>query len=394
MKPLETITVLDLSRAVAGPYCAMMLGDMGATVLKIERPDTGDDTRGWGPPFQGGESSYFFSVNRNKKSVTLNLKKKEGKRIFYELAKTADVIVENFRPGTVEELGVSYKDMKSINEDIVYCSISGFGQTGPYRSLPGYDIIFQGMGGLMTMTGEENGSPVRIGVAIADIAASLFAVQGILLALYARDKTGKGQHIDISLLDCQASWLTYQASIFFATGESPRRLGSAHPTIVPYQAFETKSEYIILAVANEKLWRTFCEAINHEDLAENPKYRTNKDRVKNRDELISLIQDILFERTAEDWLHVLNDKGVPAGPIYTFDQLFSDPHVLHRGMVQEIVHPTAGVIKLPGIPVKLSETPGSIEHPPPLLGEHTRDILTSLGYTDSTIKTLKEKGVI
>lgn len=394
MKPLERITVLDLSRAVAGPYCTMMLGDMGATILKIERPDTGDDTRGWGPPFQGGESSYFFSVNRNKKSVTLNLKKKEGKHIFYELAKTADVIVENFRPGTVEELGVSYKDMKGINEGIVYCSISGFGQTGPYKSLPGYDIIFQGMGGLMTMTGEEDGPPVRIGVAIADIAASLFAVQGILLALYARDKTGKGQHIDISLLDCQVSWLTYQASIFFATGESPNRLGSAHPTIVPYQAFETKSGYIILAVANEKLWHTFCEAINHKELAENPKYKTNKDRVKNRDELISLLQDILFERTAEDWLQVLNGKGVPAGPIYTFDQLFSDPQVLHRDMLQEIPHPTAGAIKLPGIPVKLSETPGSIEHPPPLLGEDTKDILTSLGYTDSTIKTLKEKGVI
>ncbi len=394
MKPLENITVLDLSRAVAGPYCTMMLGDMGATVLKIERPNTGDDTRTWGPPFQGGESSYFFSVNRSKKSLTLNLKTKEGKHIFYELAKTADIIVENFRAGTVEDLGVSYKDIKKINEDIIYCSISGFGQTGPYKTRPGYDIIFQGMGGLMTMTGEKNGPPVRIGVAIADIAASLFAVQGILLALYAREKTGKGQYIDISLLDCQVSWLTYQASIFFATGVSPSRLGSAHPTIVPYQAFETKSGYIIVAAANEKLWQDFCEVINHKELVENPKYRTNKDRVKNRDTLISLLQDILSEKTAEDWLQALTDKGVPAGPIYTFDQIFSDPQVLHRNMLQEITHPTAGVINLPGIPVKLSETPGSIERPPPLLGEHTKDILTSLGYTDSNIKALKEKGVI
>lgn len=394
MKPLENITVLDLSRAVAGPYCTMMLGDMGATVLKIEKPNTGDDTRTWGPPFQGGESSYFLSVNRNKKSLTLNLKKKEGKDIFYELAKTADIIVENFRPGTVEDLGVSYKDIKKINETIVYCSISGFGQTGPYKTRPGYDIIFQGMGGLMTMTGEKDGPPVRIGVAIADIAASLFAVQGILLALYAREKTGKGQYLDISLLDCQVSWLTYQASIFFATGASPNRLGSAHPTIVPYQAFETKSGYIIVAAANEKLWQDFCEAINHKELAENPRYRTNKDRVKNRDKLISLLQKILSERTAENWLQALNKKGVPAGLIYTFDQIFSDPQVLHRDMLQKITHPTAGAINLPGIPVKLSETPGSIERPPPLLGEHTKDILAPLGYTDNDIKLLREKGVI
>jgi crotonobetainyl-CoA:carnitine CoA-transferase CaiB-like acyl-CoA transferase len=291
MKPLGHIRVLDLSRVLAGPYCTMMLADMGADVIKVEQPGTGDDTRAWGPPFQGGESSYYLSINRNKKSLTLNLKLKEGRDIFYELSKTADVIIENFRPGIAERLGVSYKDMCVFNDKIVYCSISGFGQNGPYRSYPLYDLILQGMGGLMTMTGEEGRPPVRIGVAITDIAASLYAAYGILLALYAREKTGKGQYIDISMLDCQVSWLTYQAGFFFATGDSPKKMGSAHPTIVPYQAFQTKSGYITVAVGNEKLWQRFCCALDHEEL-NNPKYKTNKDRVTNRNELTCTLKKI------------------------------------------------------------------------------------------------------
>ncbi len=394
MKPLDTITVLDLSRALAGPYCTLMLADMGAQVIKVERPGTGDDTRGWGPPFIDGQSAYFLSINRNKKSVTLNLKEKEGKEIFYTLSENADVIVENFRPGTTEKLGIAYEDIRSINEKIIYCSISGFGQTGPYKTRPGYDLILQGMGGLMTMTGEEKRPPVKIGVAITDIAAGMFAAYGIVLALYTRERTGTGQYIDTSMLDCQVSWLTYQAGNFFATGESPKRLGSAHPTIVPYQAFETTSGYINVAVGSEKLWHNFCQAINHQELADNPHYRTNRDRVEHRKELITRLQEIFSEKTTEEWLRALQEKGVPAGPIYTFDQIFSDPQVLHRNMLVEMEHPAAGIIKQTGVPVKLSKTPGSIELPPPLLGEHTAEILTSLGYTDDEIKTLEEKGVI
>jgi crotonobetainyl-CoA:carnitine CoA-transferase CaiB-like acyl-CoA transferase len=304
------------------------------------------------------------------------------------------VVVENFRPKTTEKLGISYKDIKKINERIVYCSISGFGQDGPYQYRPGYDLILQGMGGLMTMTGEEGQPPVKIGVAITDIAAGMFAAYGVVLALYAREKTGKGQHIDISMLDCQVSWLTYQAGNFFATGTSPKRLGSAHPTIVPYQAFETQSGYINVAVGSEKLWHDFCAAISHEELAENPKYKTNKDRVENREELIAVLQKIFSQKTAEEWLKALDEKGVPAGPIYTFDQIFSDPQVLHRHMLLEMEHPTAGKIHQTGIPVKLSQTPGSIERYPPLLGEHTEDLLTDMGYHSDEIHTLKEKGVI
>jgi formyl-CoA transferase/CoA:oxalate CoA-transferase len=394
MNPLETVKVLDLSRAVAGPYCTLLLADMGAQVVKIEQPTTGDDTRRWGPPFQGGESSYFMSVNRNKRSLTLNLKKEEGREIFYRLLKDCDVVVENFRPGTVKDLGISYDDLREINPKIVYCSISGFGQTGPYRDYSAYDLILQGMGGLMTMTGEEGRPPVRIGVAICDIGAGMFAAYGIVLALLTRDKTGRGQYIDLSMLDCQVSWLTYQAGIFFATGVSPKRMGSAHPTIVPYQAFETTSGYMNVAVGNEKLWQDFCEAIEHEELADDPLFKTNKDRVRNREALISLLNSILSERSTADWLKALHQKGVPAGPVYTFDQIFSDDQVLHREMVVEMDHPSAGTIKQLGIPVLLSETPGSIRLPPPLLGEHTDDILKEAGYTQEEIETLREKEVI
>lgn len=394
MKPLENVTVLDLSRALAGPYCTLMLADMGADVIKIEQPGRGDDTRGWGPPFIKGESAYFLSVNRNKKSITLNLKESEGKEIFYKLATDSDVIVENFRPGTTEKLSIDYNNIRERNKNIIYCSISGFGQDGPYRHRPGYDLILQGMGGLMTMTGEQEGGPVKVGVAITDIAAGMFGAYGIVLALLSREKTGKGQYVDISMLDCQISWLTYQAGAFFATGKSPQRLGSAHPTIVPYQAFKTQTGYINIAVGSEKLWKSFCEAIDHKSLAENPEYATNKDRVQNREILISLLQTIFSQKSTEEWLQILDDHGVPAGPIYTFHQIFSDPQVLHRDMLVKMNHPTAGTIKQTGIQVKLSETPGAIEQPPPLLSQHTYDILSSLGYSSQHIETLKENGII
>ncbi|MBU7043844.1 MAG: CoA transferase [Theionarchaea archaeon] len=394
MKPLEDVTVLDLSRALAGPYCTLMLADMGADVIKIEQPGRGDDTRGWGPPFIEGESAYFLSVNRNKKSVTLNLKEPEGKEIFYKLATDVDVIVENFRPGTTEKLSIDYNNIRERNEKIVYCSISGFGQDGPYRHRPGYDLILQGMGGLMTMTGEQEGGPVKVGVAITDIAAGMFGAYGIVLALLSREKTGKGQYVDISMLDCQVSWLTYQAGAFFATGKTPQRLGSAHPTIVPYQAFKTQTGYINIAVGSEKLWKSFCEAIDRKSLAENPEYATNKDRVQNREILISLLQNIFSQKSTEEWLQILDDHGVPAGPIYTFHQIFTDPQVLHRDMLVKMNHPTAGTIKQTGIQVKLSETPGAIETSPPLLSQHTYDILSSLGYSSQHIENLKENGII
>jgi formyl-CoA transferase/CoA:oxalate CoA-transferase len=385
---LKGIKVLDLTRALAGPYCTMLLADYGAEVIKVELPGTGDDTRGWGPPFVEGESAYFMSINRNKKSLTLDMKNTKSKDILERMIKQSDIIVENFRPGAADRLGLGYEQVKKINPKIIYCSISGFGQDGPYRELPGFDQTLQGMGGMMSITGEPDGPPMKVGVAIADISGGMFAGFGIMLALFHREKTGKGQWVDTSLLDSQIAWLTYRAGEFFASGKLPEKVGSGHPMIVPYQAFKAKDEYINIAAGNDQLWKRFCKVINMENIMDDPKFVTNAKRVENRKELIAILSKIIETKTGAEWLKLLEDAGIPAGPIYTLDKLFSDPQVLHRKMMVELTHPKAGKIKVTGVPVKLSEAPGEITTPPPLLGQHNKEVLKDLGYSAEEIEKL------
>ena len=393
-KALEGIKVLDLSRALAGPYCTMMLADMGAEVIKLEMPGRGDDSRSWGPPFVEGESAYFMSINRNKKSITLNMKSDKSTEIIHKLIKQSDVLVENFRPGAMERLGLGYERVKEMNPRIIYCSISGFGQDGPYRMLPGFDQVLQGMGGLMSITGELGGPPIKVGVAIADISGGMFASNGILVALYNREKTGKGQMVDVSLLDSQVAWLTYRAGAYFASGEVPQPMGSGHPVIVPYQAFKAKDVFINIAVGNDQLWERFCKAVGLENVMNDPKFATNAKRVENREEIVKIISDLIVTRDGEEWLKILTDAGIPCGPIYTVDKIFADPQVLHREMVKELDHPKAGKIKVTGIPIKLSDTPGEVETAPPVLGQHTQEVLTELGYSDQDLEKLKQENVI
>lgn len=393
MQPLADLLVVDLTRALAGPYCTMMLADLGARVIKVESPEGGDDTRGWGPPFVGGESAYFMSVNRNKESVALNLKHPAGVEVLYRLLERADVLVENFRPGVMERLGLDYPRLRGRYPHLVYCSISGFGQSGPYREKPAYDLILQGMGGIMGITGEEGGPPVKVGVAVADICAGMFAAFGILAALRVRERTGRGQWVDAALLDGQVAWLTYAAANYFATGENPTRMGSAHPNLCPYQAFETQDGYLNVAVGSEAIWRRFCEVVDP-FLLEDERFRTNADRVRHRSELVPLLQARFRQRPTCEWVRILDDAGVPNGPIYTISEVFSDPQTLHRHMRLELDHPKAGRIVVTGIPVKLSDTPGSVRTPPPVLGQHTWSVMRELGYDEEHIHGLSREGVV
>jgi crotonobetainyl-CoA:carnitine CoA-transferase CaiB-like acyl-CoA transferase len=392
--PLEDLVVVDLTRALAGPYCTLMLADMGARVIKVEAPDGGDDTRGWGPPFIHGESTYFLAINRNKESLTLNLKHAAGRQVLWRLLDRADVLVENFRPGVMERLGFGYEAVQAAHPRLVYASVSGFGQDGPYRERVAYDLILQGMGGLMGTTGEEGGPPVKVGVAVTDIAAGMFAAYGIMVALHARARTGRGQRVDASMLDSQVAWMTYQAGYYFATGQNPRRLGTAHPSLVPYQAFRVKDGYVNVAVGSEAIWARFTAAIGAPHLAADPRFRTNADRVEHREALIPLLEAVFVTSTMAEWTQTLEAAGVPAGPIYQLSDLFSDPQVHHRRMVVEIDHPRAGRIKQTGVPIKLSQTPGRIASPPPMLGQHTEAILRELGCTDAEIAALRRDGAI
>ena len=393
--PLKDIRVLDLSRVLAGPFCSMNLSDLGAEVIKVEIPNRGDDTRAY-PPFIKGVSSYYMSLNRGKKSITLNLKTEEAVKIVHELVSKCDVVLENFRPGVTKRLNVDYETLKEINPKIIYCSISSFGQTGPYAQWPGYDLIIQGMSGLMGITGEKGGGPMRIGVAIEDINAGLHAVISILAALRVRDNLGVGQYIDLSMMDAGVSWMTYVAGNYFATGKVPPRLGTAHPSIVPYQAFKTGDDkYILIAGGNDRLFGILCNILGLEALVEDPKYSTNEARVENKDTLIPAIQDALMKKPRDTWLDSLRGSGFPCAPVYTIDEVFADPQVHHRGMVVEMMHPTAGAIKQIGTPYKLSISKTELELYPPELSEHTEAILGDLlGYTPSMIENLREKGVI
>jgi len=391
--PLKGVKVLDISRVLTGPFCTMLLGDLGAEVIKVEIPGKGDETRAWGPPFVEGESAYYLSVNRNKKSLTLNLKSDEGKKIFMELAQKCDIVIENFLPGTVERLGVDYKTVKEVNPGIIYCSISGYGQNGPYRTFPAYDLLMQGVGGLMSITGEKDGSPIRIGVALIDIGAGMYAALGILSALMIKKETGKGQYIDVSLMDTEVSWLTYMASNYFLTGKNPVRMGSSHPNIVPYQAYKAKDRYFIVAVGNDKIWQRFCKALEL-DIIDDPRYSTNEKRVENREELNAFLEQIFATKDSNEWIEILQEARVPCGPVNEISDVVNHPQTKHRNMVVDIEHPKAGTIKMLGNPINLSLTPPEYKSPPPLLGEHTEEILQSLGYDMEAIKNLKEKGIV
>lgn len=393
-KPLDGIKVLDMTRVLAGPYCTMMLGDMGADVVKVERPE-GDDTRGYGPPFLNGESAYFMSINRNKRSLTLNLKHREALQVLGRLIETADVLVENFRPGTMEGFGFGYEKVQQINPRLVFCSISGFGHTGPKSELPGYDLIIQGEGGTASLTGDPNGPPYKVGTSQADIVAGMMAFQGILLALLARGQTGRGQKIDLGMLDCQVALLTYQAGIYFATGQSPTRMGNQHPTITPYETYRCQDGYINLACGNDGMWRNFCKAAGHEDWSKDERFLTNAARVQNRRALSSLIEPIMLEKSTQEWIEVLRQVGIPCGKIQSVGEVCEDPQVLARDMVVPIEHPKAGPLRVTGVPIKLSDTPGAVVLPPPLLGEHNREVLEEwLHMSASDVEQLRQGGAV
>lgn len=393
-RALDGIRIIDFSKALAGPYCTMLLADMGAEVIKVEMPGSGDDSRGWGPPFIEGESAYFLSINRNKKSITLNLKDNKAKEIALKIIEKADIVLESNRPGVMTKLGLDYETVKKINPGIIYCSISGFGQTGPYSKRPGFDQVIQGYGGIMGLTGEKGGGPLKVGIAVTDIATGMFAATGILTALYHRERTGQGQHVDASMLDGQVSWLTYQAGRYLASGDVPQRIGSAHPLIVPYQDFEASDGFINIAAGNDNLWKKFCTATDLNDIADDPKFATNPKRVENRDEVVAIVSKKIKTKTMQEWLDILNDEGVPCGPIYTVDQIFKDPQVLAREMLVEIDHPKCGKIQVIGSPIKLSETPAEITTHPPMLGEHNSSILQEFGFSEEDITKLKEDKVI
>jgi formyl-CoA transferase len=393
--PLDGVRVLDLTRVVAGPYCSMFLGDLGAEIVKVEQPGAGDDTRGWGPPFAGGESAYYLCINRNKKSLALDLKSQRAVELLRELAKVADVIIENFRPGTMERLGLGEKELRQLNPRLIYASLTGFGADGPMSDWPGYDLIVQAWGGLMSITGTPDGEPVKVGVAIIDLVAGLMLGKAITAALFAREKIGVGQRIDTSLLEAEVASLINVGSNYLVGGKIPTRWGNAHPNIVPYQNFKTADGYLVIGVASEVIWRRFCQAIGRAELTDDARFANNSKRVENRNALIALLSEVFLRRNNETWFKSLTEAEVPCAPVQTVDQVFQAPQVLHRDMLLEVEHPTAGRVRMAGIPVKFSVTPASVRLPPPLLGEHNDEILKSwLGMSADTIDQLKRENVI
>jgi formyl-CoA transferase len=372
---LSDVIVIDLSRVFAGPYCAMMLGDLGATVIKVEQPGKGDDTRHFGPPYIAGESAYYLGLNRNKRSITIDFNNAEQKAKLIDLIRTATVVVENFRPGTLKKQGLDYESLKAINPGLIYCSISGYGQNGPYAMRPGYDFVAQAESGLMAVTGEVDGEPQRVGAPVADNTAGMFACMAILAALHVRQKTGKGQHIDISLFEAAVSLLGNVSSNHLISGKEAPRLGNGHPNIVPYQAFRTKNGYIVVSCGNDKLYQSLCALLGREDLATDPRFATNSLRIEHRNALIPDLQATFLQQETGEWLTKLRKAGIPCGPINTVSQVYSDAQLQARGFIWEADHPTAGKIKLSGSPMHLSETPTRLYEAPPLLGEDNEEIL-------------------
>lgn len=393
MGALSDIKVLDLTRVLAGPYATMLLADLGAEIIKIEQPEKGDDSRAFGP-YKNGESAYFMSINRNKESITLNLKAPEGKEILKELVKQVDILVENFRPGTMEKLGLGYDVLKEINPRLIYASSTGYGQTGPYSQRPAYDAVVQAMGGIMSITGQPDGVPTRVGTSIGDITAGLFCAAGILAALHERERSGVGQMVDVAMLDCQVAILENAISRFEFTGEIPHPIGNRHPSIVPFEPFDTLTTPIMLAAGNDRLWVTLC-GLMELDLADDPRFKTNPLRNENYTALRPVLAERFMTKTAEEWQQIFDDAGIPCGPINTVDKVVTNEQVVAREMILEVEHPTAGATRIPGIPIKLSRTPGEIRLPAPVLGAETEKILTRcLNLTPEQIAALREKQVI
>lgn len=393
-QPLKGIRVLDLTRVLAGPYCAMLLGDMGAEVIKVEEPGKGDDTRGW-PPFAGGESTYFMSVNRNKKSITLNLKAPEGRELLEKLAKKSDVLLENFRTGTMEKLGLGYARLAKLNPRLVYCAISGFGESGPEAHRGGYDLIVQAESGVMDLTGFPGGPPVKVGNSIADLVAGMSGAHGVTLALLARQRTRRGQKVEVAMLDVMASLLTYQAGMYLNAGRTPARRGNEHPSIVPYEVFKAADGYLALGVANNSLWERCCAALERPDLAKDPRYATEAARVEHRATLVPLLNEVLGARPAEEWMKRLEAVGVPAGRIRTVPEVCESEHLRARGMLVALPHTKAGTVRMMGVPIRLHGTPGKARTAAPVLGADTAAVLTRvLGLRRAEVQRLRAAGVL
>jgi CoA:oxalate CoA-transferase len=377
MKPLAGLRVLDLSRVLAGPYCAMMLADYGADVVKIEPPKVGDDSRAFGP-FVGKESAYFMSLNRNKRSMTLNFKRQAECDVFKEMVKHADIVLENYRPGTMEKFGLGYDVLKVINPKIIYAACSGFGHSGPYQYKPAYDIIVQAMGGIMSITGPEGGEPCRVGASVGDIIAGMFTAYGIMMALHHRDKTGEGQKVDVAMLDSQVAVLENAIARYVTSGSVPTPLGNRHPSISPFSSFTAKDGHIIVGAGNERLWTKLCNILEKPELLADPRFENNSKRTAHVKELTAILNEVFSKKTIAEWLTVLEEAELPCAPINTIDKIVNDPHIKSREMIVEVEHPVAGHLKMAGLPVKMSATPGAIERPAPLLGQHTAELLKEI----------------
>ena len=394
MQPLSGVRVIDVTQIMAGPFCTMLLGDMGADVIKIEKPDGGDDIRRSGPPFVAGDSAAFLNIGRNKRSVVIDIKTPEGSKIVRRLARAADIFVQNLRPGRIEGFGLGYDDLRAVNPSIVYATITGYGRTGPYKDKPGFDLMAQGMSGIMGVTGHPGQPPVKVSVPITDLNAGLFTAFGVLAAYVNRLKTGTGQHVDSSLLEAGVAYTFWESAIYFATGSPPGPNGSAHQLSAPYQALPTSDGYLTIGGATQSNWERLCRAVGRAELLSDPRFTANADRMANRAALERTLSETFMTRTTAHWLGVLDRAGVPCGPINDMSQVYDDPQVIARDMVVEIDHPTAGAIRNVGIPVKFSETPGTVRRPPPRLGEHTHEVLVEFGYTADEIAALEHRGIV